>query len=174
MGTPFNSDAGPTLFQRCVAVSNVASKCHDPKTRAMQPAQKRSDRTNPSEQAGEQLLQPLFCGAQKRWRTLTDARSQAHRQSALQASVRDDINGTDPGADSPQGLVASVDLKDAYFHIQIALHHRRFLRFALEGTAYQYPVHLFELALALRTFSKCMDAALYRPSERAGCVFSII
>ncbi len=34
----------PTLFQRCVAVSNVASKCHDPKTRAMQPAQKRSER----------------------------------------------------------------------------------------------------------------------------------
>ncbi len=40
----------------------------------------------------------------------------------------------------PRGLVASVDLKDAYFHIQIAPHHRRVLRFALEGIAYQYPV----------------------------------
>ncbi len=37
------------------------------------------------------------------------------------------------------GLVASVDLKDAYFHIQIAPHHRRFLRFALEGTALPVP-----------------------------------
>ncbi len=32
----------------------------------------------------------------------------------------------------------SLDLKDAYFHIQIAPHHRRFLRFAFEGVAYQY------------------------------------
>ncbi len=67
-----------TLFQRRGTVSNIASKC--PETRAMQPARKRSDRTSPSGQAGERLLQPLFCGA-------------------------------------PQGLVASVDLKDAYFHI---------------------------------------------------------
>ncbi len=58
-----------------------------------------------------------------------------------------------------RGLVASVDLKDAYFHIQIAPHRRHFLRFALEGTAYQYPVLLFGLALAPRTFSKCMDTA---------------
>ncbi len=34
----------------------------------------------------------------------------------------------------------SLDLKDAYFHIQIATHHRRFLRFAFEGVAYQYTV----------------------------------
>ncbi len=63
-------------------------------------------------------------------------------------SVQNDIAGTDPGANSPRGLVASVDFKDAYFHIQIAPHHRRFLRFALEGIAYQYPVLLFGLALA--------------------------
>ncbi len=36
----------------------------------------------------------------------------------------------------PEDWFASVDLKDAYFHIQIAPHHRRFLRFAFEGTAY--------------------------------------
>ncbi len=34
-----------------------------------------------------------------------------------------------------------LDLKDAYFHIQIAPpHHRQFLRFAFEGVAYQYTV----------------------------------
>ncbi len=54
----------------------------------------------------------------------------------------------------------SLDLKDAYFHIQIAPHHRRFLRFALEGVAYQYTVLPFRLSLAPRTFTKCMDAAL--------------
>ncbi len=94
----------------------------------------------------------------------------------------------------PGDWFASVDLKDAYFHIQIAPHHRRFLRFAFEGTAYQYSVLPFGLALAprmgqsqperenrvlvrcaleskpqkqfahfartMRTFSKCVDAAL--------------
>ncbi len=54
----------------------------------------------------------------------------------------------------------SLDLKDAYFHIQIALHHRRFLRFAFEGVAYQYTVLPFGLSLAPRTFTKCMDEAL--------------
>ncbi len=54
----------------------------------------------------------------------------------------------------------SLELKDAYFHIQIAPHHRRFLRFAFEGVAYQYTVLPFGLSLAPRTFTKCMDAAL--------------
>ncbi len=52
----------------------------------------------------------------------------------------------------------SLDLKDAYFHIQIAPHHRRFLRFAFEGVAYQYTVLPFGLSLAPCT--KCMDTAL--------------
>ncbi|KAL0192323.1 hypothetical protein M9458_010619, partial [Cirrhinus mrigala] len=54
----------------------------------------------------------------------------------------------------------SLDLKDAYFHIQIAPHHRRFLRFAFERVAYQFTVLPFGLSLAPRTFTKCMDAAL--------------
>ncbi len=92
-----------TLFQRRGAVSNIASKCPGPETRAVQPVLKRSDRTSPGERAGERLLQPLFCGAQERWRTPPDSRSQAHQQNALQASVQDDIAGTGPGANSPQG-----------------------------------------------------------------------
>ncbi len=54
----------------------------------------------------------------------------------------------------------TIDLKDAYFHIQIVQRHRRFLRFAFGGKAYQYKVLPFGLALAPRTFTKCMDAAL--------------
>ena len=53
-----------------------------------------------------------------------------------------------------------MDLKDAYFHIQINPHHRPFLRFAFEGQAYQYTVLPFDLSLAPRTFTKCMDRAL--------------
>ncbi|CAM4658873.1 unnamed protein product [Leuciscus chuanchicus] len=54
----------------------------------------------------------------------------------------------------------SIDLKDAYFQIQIASRHRRFLRFAFEGQAYQYTVLPFGLSLAPRVFTMCMDAAL--------------
>ncbi len=61
----------------------------------------------------------------------------------------------------------SLDLKDAYFHIQIAPHHRRFLRFAFEGVAYQYTVLPFGLSLAPRTFTKCMDAA-FSPLRQMG------
>ncbi len=32
----------------------------------------------------------------------------------------------------------SLDLKDTYFYIQVAPHHRRFMRFAVKGVAYQY------------------------------------
>ncbi len=54
----------------------------------------------------------------------------------------------------------TIDLKDAYFHIQVVQRHRRFLRFAFIGKGYQYKVLPFGLALTPRTFTKCMDAAL--------------
>ncbi len=54
----------------------------------------------------------------------------------------------------------TIDLKHPYFHIQVIQRHRRFLRFAFGGKAYQYKVLPFGLALAPRTFTKCMDAAL--------------
>ncbi len=56
----------------------------------------------------------------------------------------------------------TVDLKDAFFHIQVVQRHRKFLHFAFGGKAYQYKVLPFGLALAPRTFTKCMDAALAR------------
>ncbi|KAI2649876.1 Transposon Ty3-G Gag-Pol polyprotein [Labeo rohita] len=54
----------------------------------------------------------------------------------------------------------TIDLKDAYFHIEILPQHRKFLRFAFGGEAYQFRVLPFGLALSPRTFTKCMDAAL--------------
>ncbi|KAL0201521.1 hypothetical protein M9458_004708, partial [Cirrhinus mrigala] len=67
----------------------------------------------------------------------------------------------------PGDWFISVDLKDAYFHIQIAPRHRRFLRFAFEGRAYQFKVLPFGLALAPRTFTKCINAAL-SPLRQSG------
>ncbi len=54
----------------------------------------------------------------------------------------------------------TIGLKDAYFHIQVVQRHRRFLQFAFGGKGYQYKVLPVGLALAPRTFTKCMDAAL--------------
>ena len=64
----------------------------------------------------------------------------------------------------------SLDLKDAYFQIQINPLHRPFLRFAFEGQVYQYTVLPFGLSLAPRTFTKCMDAAL-APRGVRGCEY---
>ncbi len=47
----------------------------------------------------------------------------------------------------------TIDLKDAYFYIQVVQRHRRFLRFAFGGKAYKYKVLPFGLALAPRTFT---------------------
>ncbi|KAI2651994.1 Transposon Ty3-G Gag-Pol polyprotein [Labeo rohita] len=54
----------------------------------------------------------------------------------------------------------TIDLKDAYFHVSILPHHRKFLRFAFRCEAYQYRFLPFGLALSPRTFTKCVDAAL--------------
>ncbi|KAL0159087.1 hypothetical protein M9458_047163, partial [Cirrhinus mrigala] len=41
----------------------------------------------------------------------------------------------------------TIDLKDSYFHVSILPQHRKFLRFAFKGEAYQYRVLPFGLAL---------------------------
>ncbi len=75
-------------------------------------AQERSSSASPAKRAGERFLQPLFCGTQKGRGTLPDSRSQAHQQSALQTSVQNDNAETDPGANSPRGLVCVSGFKE--------------------------------------------------------------
>ncbi len=38
----------------------------------------------------------------------------------------------------PGDWFTTIDLKDAYFHFEVAPKHRKFLRFAFQGTAYEY------------------------------------
>ena len=53
---------------------------------------------------------------------------------------------------------ASIDLTDAYFHIDIHPFSQQFLRFAIGKHNYQFRVLPFGLATAPRVFTKCMAA----------------
>nr|XP_055049768.1 uncharacterized protein LOC129435990 [Misgurnus anguillicaudatus] len=66
----------------------------------------------------------------------------------------------------PNDWFASIDLKDAYFHVSILPRHRPFLRFAFEGRAYQYKVLPFGLSLSPRVFTKVVEGALKPLRER--------
>lgn len=65
----------------------------------------------------------------------------------------------------------TIDLKDAYFHVPIAAHHRQFLRFAFEGKAYQFRVLPFGISLAPRVFTRCVAAALAPLQARGMRIF---
>lgn len=51
---------------------------------------------------------------------------------------------------------ATLDLKDAYFHVSIVPAHRRFLCFVLGSSHYQFKVLLFGMLAAPTVFTKCM------------------
>ena len=52
--------------------------------------------------------------------------------------------------------LASVDLKDAYFHVGIRKEHRKYLRFCWQGKLYEYSVLPFGLSTAPRVFTKIL------------------
>ena len=50
-----------------------------------------------------------------------------------------------------------VDLRDAYFHIPIFPGHRKFLRFCIQGRAYQYRALAFGPKTSPRVFTKVVS-----------------
>nr|XP_060627676.1 mediator of RNA polymerase II transcription subunit 19 isoform X1 [Anolis sagrei ordinatus] len=52
---------------------------------------------------------------------------------------------------------ATIDIKDAYFHLSIARYHQRYLAFMVGRTAYCFNVLPFGLSSAPRVFTKCMS-----------------
>ena len=74
----------------------------------------------------------------------------------------------------PGDWFVTIDLSDAYFHIAIYPAHRKFLRFAYRGRAYEYQAIPFGLSLAPRVFTRCVEAAL-SPLRNSGIrIFSYI
>ena len=61
----------------------------------------------------------------------------------------------------------SLDLQDAYFHIEVYQAHRKFLRFGFRGKIYEFQVIPFGLSLSPRVFVKCSQAAI-APLRRQG------
>ncbi|XP_041852953.1 uncharacterized protein LOC121647506 [Melanotaenia boesemani] len=70
----------------------------------------------------------------------------------------------------PNDWFVTIDLADAYFHIYPA--HRKFLRFAYQGAAYEFQTIPFGLLLAPRVFSKCVEAALFPLRNNGIRIFS--
>ena len=53
----------------------------------------------------------------------------------------------------PGNWFTTIDLKDVYFHVEIAPEHRKYLRCAFQGIAYEYNRLPFGYSLSPRTFS---------------------
>ena len=51
-------------------------------------------------------------------------------------------------------FMASIDLSDAYFQVPVHKDSRKFLRFTLGGTVYQFKVLCFGLAIAPQVFTR--------------------
>ncbi len=105
----------------------------------------------------------------KREGRLPDSRSRTHQQSAWKASVQDVNAKLILAQIRPGDWFASVDLKDAYFHIRIAPHTQTvFLnscQLSGRSTAFQYSV-LPSGLLRPHALSKCINAALPPQIER--------
>jgi len=71
----------------------------------------------------------------------------------------------------PGDWFTTIDLRDAYFHVEIAPKHRKYLCFALQGVACEYNRLPFSYSLSPRTFSECVATALQPLRGRGMRVF---
>lgn len=56
--------------------------------------------------------------------------------------------------------MATIDLKDAFFHVSVQLQHRKFLRFAFEDRVWEFSVLAFGLVLSPWAFSAVIQEAM--------------
>ncbi len=129
-------------------------------TRSESSFRERGHRICTSLQHGNRVLQPVLHSSKEGWGVVSHFRSSSSERLHQAAQVQIlTLRQIMPQIRSEDWFV-KIDLKDAYFHISILPCHRRFLRFAFGGKAYQYRVLPFGLALSPRTFTKCVDATL--------------
>ena len=72
------------------------------------------------------------------------------------------------GLVQPGDWFTTIDLKDAYFHVDISPKHRKYLRFDFQGIAYEYNRLPFGYSLSPRMFFYLDDLiVMARSRERA-------
>ncbi len=91
---------------------------------------------------------------------MTYSRSQTPDLCPDEKVVQDDHFETDPLANMPRGLVYVAGSERRILSHPDSPPSQTLLRFTFEGVAYQYQALPFELSLAHRTFTRCMDMAL--------------
>ncbi len=100
----------------------------------------------PSSWQRVRVPQPLRHRSEEGWRLASNSRYNTTELLSHETQVQD-------------AYVSQIRSEDC-FHISILPQHRKFLRFAFRGKAYQYWVLPFGLALSPCTFTNCVDAAL--------------
>ncbi len=108
---------------------------------AFLPPTERSDRGNTAVGHRTRVLQPKGYGGLRPILDLRRFNFSLYKGKFKMLTMRTIMSQVQEG-----DWFVTIDLKDAYFHIQVVLRHRRFLRFAFGGKAYQYKVLPFGLA----------------------------
>ncbi len=130
------------------------------RTRSESSVRERGHRICSSLKQGNWALQPVFHSSKEGWGLCPILDLHVLNDSVVQLKFKKlTLRQIVPQVRSEDWFV-TIDLKDAYFHISILPYHKKFLRFAFGGRAYQYQVLPFGLALSPHTFTKCVDAAL--------------
>ncbi|XDV12961.1 hypothetical protein PO909_001499 [Leuciscus waleckii] len=96
-------------------------------------AAQRGYRTGPSFSERVGLLQPLLPRTQEGWSAKTYFRSETFEESLMRRPFKMITTRQILAQIRPGDWFISLDLKDAYFQIQITPRHRPFLRFAFDG-----------------------------------------
>ncbi len=149
-----------TALQRCDSHTGGPRAGSGYGTRGESPIKEGGHRGGPSSREGIRVYSRYFIVPKKDGglRPIIDLRQLNHSVSQLKfkmLTLRQVVSQI-----RSEDWFVTIDLKDAYFHVSIRPCHRKFLRFAFGGKAYQYRVLPFGLALSPRTFTKVVDAVL--------------
>ncbi len=147
-------------FQRVVSHEHKSRAGSGIRTRGQLSSEEGGHRGGPSSGQRVRVLQPALRCSKEGWRVTSNFRSAATEPLSQPPEVQNAYCKQVVSQIRSEDWFVTIDLKDAYFHVSILPSHRKFLRFAFRGKAYQYRVLPFGLALSPRTFTKCVDAAL--------------